>query len=236
MTYGAEFLNEDYVLQINDNFFNYYVLQSGSQATSAISGAGSGVAALTYCTSWLVVSVTGINPIIAFSCPNEAFLYSVTQSGSLFTFYIATFSPIGTNTKYYVYDTVPAAITAGYGMEVYNSSGQVTYSSSRKYFRAVETIQGNFLWSPFGGSPWNNSTYTYPAGRDYAVIQSHLSWANNGGTFSGDIIALCAKAATNGFTLVEKTINSNGRPYVEPYGDLEFVDKVNYTIVDVTGF
>lgn len=235
MVYGAQFRNEDGIVQIDEKYGNYYLSQSGAAVSVAISGTGTGVASLYYPASWAVITVTGLNPIIAWRSTQKCFLYNVVQSGTSWTFYIATWGAVGAIINYYIYDTYPSASTSGWGMEIYDSAAKVTFSSNRKYLRVTDAIAGDYSFVS-GESNWHGNSYVYDAGRTYAVIQSHLAWANDPYTFSGYIVGLVVQfnAGSGGFTLTDERINNAGRPYVEPYGDLEFVDRVSYLVVDVT--
>lgn len=234
MAYGVEFRNEGGIVQIDSAYGNYYLSQSGAPASTAISGTGTGVASLLYPQSWVVVTVTGNNPLIAFRSTEKSFLYNVVQSGTGWTFTIATFGAVGTIINYYIYDTFPVPLASDWGLEIYDASSKVTFSSLRKYLRVVDQLAGTYNFVD-GASNWDGNSYSYPAGRTYALIQSHLSWANDPFDFYGYIVGLCCQFGGGGFTLHDERINQSGRPYVEPYGDLEFVDRVTYVVVDVTG-
>jgi hypothetical protein len=234
MSFGAQFLNESLVVQIDSTYGNYYLSRSGAAASTAISGTGTGVSSLLYPPSWLVVTVVGLNPLIAFRCSEKSFLYNVVQSGSNWTFTIVTFGLVGTLINYYIYDTYPTATGSGWGMEIYNEFTQVNFSSLRKYLRVIDQLIGTYNFVD-GVSNWNGTSYSYPAGKTYALIQSHLSWGNDAFPLFGYIVGLCNRFGGDGFSLHDERINQSGRAYVEPYGDLEFVDKVAYVVVDVTG-
>lgn len=234
MSFGAEFRNNTGIIQIDSNYGNYYLSQSGSSATTSISGTGTGVSSLLYPQSWLVVSVTGVNPLIAFNSSQRTFLYNVTQSGSTWTFTLATMGAIGTIINYYIYDTYPTTLLTGWGLNIYDAAGKVTFSSNRKYLRVIDQIAGPYSFVS-GNSNWHGDSFSYAAGRTYAVIQSHLAWANDPFTFFGYIVGLLAQFSGTSLTLYDERLNQSGRPYEEPYGDLEFVDRVTYLVVDVTG-
>lgn len=234
MSYGVEFRNEGGIVQIDSSYGNYYLSQSGSPSSTAISGTGTGISSLLYPQSWVVITIVGINPLIAFRSSAKSFLYNVSQSGSNWTFTIATFGAVGTIINYYIYDTYPTPAGTGWGLEVYDSSGAVTFSSERKYLRVIDQLAGAYNFVD-GVSNWNGTSYSYTPGRTYALIQSHLSWGNDAFTFFGYIVGLCCSFSGGGFSLHDERINQSGRAYVEPYGDLEFVDRVTYVVVDVTG-
>ena len=85
------------------------------------------------------VDVTGMtNPIVAIRMNG----YTVARAGSYGIF--ATDAPIGTSYTYYIFDySVSLPASSDYGIEIYNSAGQITFNSNYFPMQVLNMLEGN---------------------------------------------------------------------------------------------
>lgn len=65
--------------------------------------------------------------------------------------------------KWWIWDVI-ANSSGNYGFQVFNASGQMVFDALQKPMRIV----GHHLFT--AETQWSNQSFTYPAGREYAVI------------------------------------------------------------------
>lgn len=126
------------------------------------------------------VSVTGTNPILAFSGPGAICVERITVTGSTFRWNLRAQSnrPIGL--QWWVFDTAAASIKdasmADLEAAFYDQYGVKTFDAAASVMRIVDGIATPKTPSdvPFGG--WNDLSDTtdfgVPAGKVYAIVQS----------------------------------------------------------------
>lgn len=126
------------------------------------------------------VTVTGTNPILAFSGTGRICVERVTVTGSTFRWNIRSQSnrPIGV--QWWVFDTAAAAIKDASMADIeaafYDQYGVKTFDAAASVMRIVDGIATpktpNTI--PFGG--WNDlsdtTEFSVPAGKVYAIVQS----------------------------------------------------------------
>jgi len=121
MAYGVEFYNQNGKLQLADSVNNFYMVQKGTLNTTDGS-------------VFYTITPTVAYDAIAVFCPEMALLpksmFNVPQAANT----PQTFRKISTSNTtifwyaYRRYDSLSPA-TSGYGLEIYNSAGQVAFSS-----------------------------------------------------------------------------------------------------------
>lgn len=160
-------------VQIDDSYFNF-ALSTSASVTLAFA---SGIAVYQS-----TITVTGTSPIIAWSgASGPVTLISVSQSGSSWTFTLA--SNAAYTLRYFVFD-VPAnagSPASAPGLRVRNAAGAVTFDSRLKYLR-VAAVRSIDTWNEMGhdegGSP---VVVSLPTGRTYASAVSLLGVLNDPG-------------------------------------------------------
>lgn len=217
------------VVQINDSFANYALLQKATVTTVAIGTSGGAGGTLT---------VTGQNPVIAFGGVNNAVMIGRTQSGSNFTFDIRTAG--AATLTVYVFD-LPSYSAAKY-LEIRNASNQVIFDGGKKYMRVAYMFAANL-------SVLDELTQTLPGGRTYAALASMNGcrvivgggfagpddWATVTETYRAVInissnVATCKMAR---FTSVSR-VGHSGDPY-PPVGNYG-TGQTLCPVLDVTGY
>lgn len=129
-----EIYASDGTLQANSEMLCWFCRKTGTGTTTA---RGVGLGNTT--PSRIDVDVTGMtNPMVAIRMNG----YSVARAGSYGIF--ATDAPIGTSYTYYIFDfsaSLPAS--SGYGIEIYNASGQRTFNSNYFPLQILNMLEGN---------------------------------------------------------------------------------------------
>jgi hypothetical protein len=124
MSAGLQVYNTGGVLQIDEN---YFCMSLRAKATVTTSGHYTGVPAFSY----VDISYTGFRPMVALRCTSAyASVIRVSNSGTSWTFRIAVNSFSATSVTYYIFDR-PAVVASGAGLEVYDASGNLTYSTAQ---------------------------------------------------------------------------------------------------------
>lgn len=126
------------------------------------------------------VTVTGTNPIFAFSAPGNICVERLTVTGSTFRWNVRAQSSQPIGLQWWVFDTAAAAIKdptmADIEAAFYDQYGVKTFDAAASVMRIVDAIETPKTPSvvPFGG--WSDLTdttdYAVPAGKVYAIVQS----------------------------------------------------------------
>lgn len=153
MPVGLQVFNENNIVQIDSNYRNNALVRAGPYSG----------------TSLVTVTVSGQNPLIFFRSEFRTILTDRRQTGSTFTFY---FYPRGPGT-YYIFDVTSAS--GGFGLQIFTSSGELAFDSSRNYLRVVALVQLDANYS-------NSERFLSVPGKSLAVMGS--GWAQD--TFSDE--------------------------------------------------
>lgn len=135
MAFGMEIYDASGVLQADCNLLSYFCRKSGTGTTVAATGVGNTVP------SKGVIPAAGAGysyPLIAVSCAG----YTVARVGNSISGDItfACSAPTGTSFTYYIFDYSPALPASSFGIELYNASGQRTFSSNYFPMQAVNVL------------------------------------------------------------------------------------------------
>lgn len=136
MAFGMEIFDASGVLQANCELLSYFCRRSGTGTTVSAAGIGNTVP------SKGVIPVAGAGysyPLIAVRCPGYTVARVSNGSGSDMTF--ACSAPVGTSFTYYIFDYSPAIPASSFGIELYNSAGQRTFSSNYFPLQALSVVR-----------------------------------------------------------------------------------------------
>lgn len=213
---GFQVFNEDGVLQIDHDYRNYGFKSKGSDTCdTALGGASSKY--------YAQVVVTGaVAPMVAI-CPtsgNPIGLYSISVSGSTWTYtYIGN---NGDTFDYFVFDYDEEMVgTTKVGLEVYDESGDVVYSSGSGSMRIAGGGDGFTLVTGLDSS------------RDYAAIQTATGYSATyveiiDITYYAKIYAVTKPSSTSmglfNMTFEQYTVGAVGTDIVSPAPFLIVVD------------
>jgi len=132
MTHGMEIYSATGVLQANAEMIGYFCRRSAVAATRTRLGGNT-------TPSSLVIPRGGtIYPIIAIATNGHALAMSGVDTNNDPVF--ACSAPVGTQLNYYVFDYAPNIPSSNYGIELYNESGQMTFSSNYFPLQVVSII------------------------------------------------------------------------------------------------
>ena len=129
MAFGMELYAADGTLQADCNLLGYFCRKSGSGTVTSTASAP-----LTYgntVPATITVPISGMGytyPIVAISCPGYQVARGMNAYGGDYRY--ATDAPVGTAFTYYVFEYSAALPASSYGIELYNVSGQRTFSSN----------------------------------------------------------------------------------------------------------
>lgn len=125
------------------------------------------------------VSVTGTNPILAFSGPGAICVERITVTGSTFRWNLRAQSNRALGVQWWVFDTAAAAIKDASMADIeaafYDQYGVKTFDAAASVMRIVDGIATPKTSPvvPFGGANLTDTTnYSVPAGKVYAIVQS----------------------------------------------------------------
>lgn len=156
MAFGAKIINDTGSIQIDQDYKNLAMVAKGNIVTTNTIGGGY---------SWVDLTITGINPILALRCTTRScHYYYITNSGSNWTYRIfINNSTAGVDTiTYYVFDEPPTPVMSGFGMIIFNSASQPCFDNRHKYLRVTAMIE----------HPHTEASHTFTVGRQYAAIIS----------------------------------------------------------------
>lgn len=220
---GLSITRDNGSLQIDDMFMTYRLIAKGSVYVAEFNAnTGGGGATL---------SIAGKNPTLFLS---DGPLVAVTQktvSGGVHTWKLMA-KTSGTAT-YYIFDEQVSA-DSGFGLQLFDEGGRLTFDSSSKLLRFVGSYQSR--WASSG-------QLTLPYGRTYAVSNSStvigIQETLRGGTVMSLMLASSVRvsgslveAGTSVFGIIpqDPAYMENPQYY---YGR---ADTVFTNIIDVTGF
>ena len=169
MTAGFQSINDSGTYQITDSAPN---IQFKSKATVTMSASrylgGSFTTGAILFYYYDVVITSAINPMVAVSSTSYIGTQLVSISGSTWTYRIVAATAV--TFTYYIFDQVASSTSPGYGLEVYNSSGTIVFSSMSKNLNIQGFLGGFTYYTPAGNAAYYGSTVTMTAGPTYAVV------------------------------------------------------------------
>lgn len=147
--------------------------------------------------------------------------HTVSVASGIGTFRIVMNGPVGQTCDYWIFDE-PNGASGGFGLQVFNASGAVTFDSSLKYARVVDfvTVTNAML----------GSDITYPSGKTYGVLA--LSSGTNyqaAGPGAAVTFLYGFKAISNGF-------NTGAYQTGQWQSSITTSSSGIYLILDVTGY
>lgn len=182
MSYGFQAYNSSDILQIDSSYSNYYLAASGSGTTNTTGGIGNVVNYSNNNAKKTTINFTntsGQYPLIFIQCTssgyvsNDQFYFFSVEMTSTSQFNILAISGYQVSSssypQYLGYQTVnfnwraylpqsilsPASINTGYGMNVYNESGNPVFSSNKTDIMKIQGIYDVYgaWWLATGTSP-----------------------------------------------------------------------------------
>ena len=129
MAFGMELYAADGTLQADCNLLSYFCRKSGSGTVTSTASAP-----LTYgntVPATMTVPISGMGytyPLVAISCPGYQVARGMNTYGGDYRY--ATDAPVGTSFTYYVFEYSADLPSSTYGIELYDASGNITFSSN----------------------------------------------------------------------------------------------------------
>lgn len=195
MPQGMEIYDDAGVLQASAEMLSHFCRKTGSGTTVANTGGGAAP-------SQAVISVSGYNkPIIALSC-GSTLSYAGMSGGNA---YFWCSGAVGTAFDYYIFDTLEGIGTAGSGLEMYDTSGNITFSSNYRPMKILgfnpgltnyagksvaaalpawssfEFVGGLQCWDGGVGSPWDGESFCGDL-RYRHIVTVRGAFIDNGGS------------------------------------------------------
>lgn len=227
--WGLQALNGSGVLQIDQEFPNLHLRKKATISISDVPAFGG----FNLLRSSIQFTEEANNPVIAFTGDVPVVLGSCYEHApGLHTLSFFSTAAPGGSLSYFVFDLFPAA-SSGFGLEIYDSSGRVGFSSNLGYFKVVDVIS----LTGFFDLTREQRTRVYPPGRQYAIVQSQAPRLRVPG--SGDPSNIIPRdwygglvvSIVDGFRINNELVHSQpvagGPDDIQPDG--------HYVVVDVTG-
>lgn len=220
---GLSITRDNGSLQIDDMFMTYRLIAKGSVYVAEFNAnTGGGGATL---------SIAGKNPTLFLSGGPLVAVIQKTVSGGVHTWKLMA-KTSGTATYYIFDEQVPS--DSGFGLQLFDESGRLTFDSSSKLLRFVGSYQ--LAWASDG-------SLTLPSGRTYAVANSSTVIGIHGTIRGGMVMSLLlASSVRISGSLIESGTSVFGIIPQDPaymnnpqyyYGR---ADTVFTNVIDVTGF
>ena len=156
MPVGLQVKNDDGYLQIDENYRNFTVKTSGTGTTGVTSIGGTNPIYVSQ-----ITATTCTFPMISIrSTSSYVSVIGTEVNGSTYTFSVASNSS-STSFNYWIFDVATPPVDT-FGLEIYNSNGDLVFHSSNKAMRIVTS---------YDAGDGDTSGNTLASGRTYAVIQ-----------------------------------------------------------------
>lgn len=238
MTYGFKAIGDAGNVQIDDTYSNLHFRGAGSVVTTTLTDGGGGLSGGSY----VDVVFTGCkHNLFAIRCSVGATYILLGKSGTTWTYrFIAaregsTTSTVGTTIYYWRFDTGPTTSSEGWGLRVWNASGDLTYDSGYKTL-VLEDFKQNFTFiTPDDGS----KDWAYSSSLSLAFVPAitggdYLNVADPGGGAYSQLWYSHTVRSVNDYTfrfaaLCTTLVNP-------PYWIASYACPSDWLIVDVTGF
>lgn len=225
MTAGIQIFNDSGTVQFDQDYTNLALKTKG---TFTIGSPGYTTVQVANCKTPLVaVILAGSFAVFQwFSADGTTLNFSV--SGT-----------VGAAVTYYVFDQPGAP--ANYGLVVYRADGSVAFDATKQYARIVGVLAGTSFTD-------NAGTYSYPAGRTYALIVGKPGRytevvTNTVGTFPNlkynrDTTEKGSRFTLNGTQVTISSISETTTDYDVGPGVFYINDSSSWSVIvaDVTGF
>jgi len=158
MTVGFEARNNDRYLLIDGTFRNLVYVASGTATTDTVQDQF----------SVKTINLNGLTgyPVVAVQSETGGYAVVRSYSNGAAVVDFVLLGGTGTSCRYFVYALPTAAPSNFVGLEIYNTAGQLVFSSAYRYMRVVGTVSGH------AGPGSAAASLTLPSGRSYAVIQT----------------------------------------------------------------
>jgi hypothetical protein len=159
MTAGLQVIGPSSVLQIDETFRNLAFIQKGTVSGNPAT---------------LVLS-NRTTPVLALGGDNLGAIWSVSVSGSTYTYTIYTSGTV----TYYLFDVPPTPPLHGAGLQVFTSAGLIAFDSEQRYMKPkgeiVTSISGGGAVHPPSGA-FVAVSGAKPAGATYALAPIIFPW------------------------------------------------------------
>ncbi|CAG9184326.1 hypothetical protein CURE108131_25190 [Cupriavidus respiraculi] len=226
MTWEFRVVNDWGTVQIDDTYANLALKHAQTYQT--------GPPASQYYGSDLTFSFAGATPFFAYRCTaGYATVFSIHESGGVWTVRMRCSAGVGTPITVYVFDR-PIVSAGGWGFDVFDAAGNLTFSSGYKYMRVVDWV------SPAATNP--PADYALDPSRIYAVCQGSFAYSQywvspappTDPNARGDVITEICGAVFLGSVLRLGTYEENvvmNQPFYQGFAG----GSAQYLIIDVTG-
>lgn len=138
MPVGFQVYNDSGQLQVDSESFLFYLADKGSGTSIARGTFGN----TTPSKIEVTVPKTYANPIVAIQCASVLAEGGRTSDATNYYFTYACAGAVGTSFTYYVFQSYEALTAGTFGLEVYDSSGKITFTTAQpKPFRIIGLLE-----------------------------------------------------------------------------------------------
>lgn len=223
MPAGLDITNDSGTYSVSSNIRNP-VLVGKSTVTSTSPGT-----AMLNSQFSISYDTAGLAPIIGIipSASYDTALWTMTSSGTTYTYVYVTTAPVGTVFQYYIFDNQPAP-TDNFGLELYDEFSRRIYHTQYNPLRIRHAYVGN------------GSTVTFESGRTYAVaIGRHpynrtVTYIPQTDRYNASVRIGVVRAVTNGIQS-SMIVRQNTPNLITNPGELQSTTAY-ILVLDVTGY
>ena len=162
MPAGLQIFNESGTIIVSEAFKNYHLIEKGTFVIPAGDSTTGG--SFSFTRTGRTFPVLAIRASVLVGSSEQ-----VVSGGSLTRAFYTKINSSSTTVEFWLFDVLSTP-PATFGLEVYNSLGQLTYASGQAPMRVV----GDVLMSGY-----TNTSETFSAGRTYASVQSFSGLAQD---------------------------------------------------------
>lgn len=162
--WGARFVNDSGIVQIDGNYRNYQLIAKGSDIPDTVDPGNGG----DYRQAYKSLQFSGLNnPIMAIRCPDMAY---VNQGGnsSAYSFRLYRRKDAASAIDWWLFDNVKPAPPTGWGMVIRNQFNEVVFSTAAAPFRVAGLITHDAQTSA-------SQDFIFVPGRSYAFTPCRMA-------------------------------------------------------------
>ena len=145
MSFGFSALGEAGNVQVDASYKNLALIKSGSVTLSN----GNVEFASSSSDPRVLVTCSGVDPVIAIQTSNDTRTYRVNNGGGDYEFHILGFPE--DVVQYFIFDEPPQEVSS-FGMRVFSSGGEKVFDSAHRPLRVLGQYRGSAAPWPYAGS------------------------------------------------------------------------------------
>jgi len=230
MAAGIQVFNDSNFIQIDGDYRNLEFKQKGSVNIPGSNAAGGGGVV-----SYVTVSYSGVDPVIAINSSGFSYASISSISGNTYTWMIYNGETSAQTVEYFIFAQPSSSSAGNSGIEIRDAAGSLVFDSNKRYLRVMDYLESSkvsedqtrsydakpaFLMCDFGYRYVVTASPTDPSNSSVKFVQS---WLHLG------------KVSGNQFQLKDTATYTNARvDSANQVGSSEYPSR--WLIVNVAGY